>query len=87
MNNFYDYVSVLQDGCTIEFGRLSISYLPNYLNIYGKKKYQVHCDDYRCRFSDIYENPGEAVEKFLEIMPKVRPVRRFSNHARVVPEN
>ena len=51
------YRNVLLDGCSIEYQRLSICDLRDYYNFYSKRKdpiFQVHCEDSKNRFLDIY---------------------------------
>ena len=69
------YKSVLLDGCSIEYHRLSICDLRDYYDFYRRRKdaiYQVHCEDSKNRFSKIYKNINEAVETFIEIKKKLR---------------
>lgn len=66
-----DYVNVIEDGNGIETAdrMLSICDLGVW-NEYLKgleKKYQVHCDHSKCRVSELYDTPEDAVARFLEI--------------------
>ena len=71
-NNYYK--SVLLDGCSIEYKRLSICDLRDYYNFYRRRKdpiYQVHCDDSKNRFSKVYKNISDAVNTFIELKKKL----------------
>ena len=41
-------------------------------NIPKELVYQVHCDNPRTRFSKLYRDVDEAIQKFLQIKKKVR---------------
>jgi len=41
-------------------------------NIPKEIVYQVHCDNSRTKFSKLYKDIDEAVQKFLQIKKKVR---------------
>ena len=68
MNKFQHYLTVLLDGCAIEHRHLSIGLLKRN---FGKESYQVHCSDHRCDESKLYDNPREALIRFLEIKKEV----------------
>lgn len=59
-------VEMLENGYDISFKRLSMSKLARF-----RRPYQVHCDDYRQQFSELYEDINDAVEKFVELKNKL----------------
>jgi len=68
------YKNVLLDGCSIEYQKLSICDLRDYYNFYSRRKtpiYQVHCDDTKNRFSQIYKDITDAVNSFVELKKKI----------------
>lgn len=67
----------MEEGLTIEYGRLSLCDLRNYRhsNVYDDRKYQVHCDDPRCQHSMIYDDIEPAIEKFLELKTRTKRIR------------
>lgn len=57
---------ILIKGGTVEFGRVSICDISRYVNFnVGRKKWQVHSDDYRRPFSQLYGNLDEAIGTFV----------------------
>lgn len=56
-------------GIGADYGELSLCNLANISITRGilDRRYQVHCDDSRFRFSQIYSNPQTAVDKFVLI--------------------
>ena len=75
MNDRNYYRNVLLDGCSIEYQRLSICDLRDYYNFYSKRRdpiFQVHCDNSKNRFSQIYKDVNEAVNSFIEIKKKLK---------------
>lgn len=56
-------------GIDSDYGELSICNLANYCITRNTldRKYQVHCDDSRFRFSQVYSNPMTAIDKFVLI--------------------
>ena len=66
-----DYVNVILDGCGVETcdRLLSVCDLSvwDYLSKSLKKRYQVHCEHSKCRISELYSTPEEAVTRFLEV--------------------
>jgi hypothetical protein len=75
MKNANDYYkNVLLDGCSIEYKKLSICDLRDYYDFYSRRKtpiYQVHCHDSKHRFSKIYDNVGDAINRFVELKKKL----------------
>lgn len=68
------YSAVLMDGCALERGRLSLCLINDYKGNSFRRKllYQVHCDDTKVKHSELYENPSEAIDKFLELKRKIK---------------
>ena len=67
------YAKVLEDGSSVECNRLSLCCINDYLrnsSIRGVR-YQVDCDDYKLKFSQLYENLEKAVDKYMEIKGKL----------------
>jgi hypothetical protein len=58
---------ILLMGGTLEFGRLSIAPLDKVYKFGAVGTYQVHCDDSRYRFSDIFDDIDKAVHWFVKI--------------------
>lgn len=56
-------------GCDINYGRLSLSFVPNYLprRIFSERKYQVNFEGYGQNISELYVNLDDAIDKFLGI--------------------
>tara|TARA_R100000808_G_scaffold5713_1_gene17209 strand:+ start:40900 stop:41130 length:231 start_codon:yes stop_codon:yes gene_type:complete len=67
------YKTVLIDGSSVECQKLSLCCLNDYYPRFKTLKYQVDCDDYRLKFSQIYDGPqlGQAISKYLEIKRKL----------------
>lgn len=67
------YEKVLEDGSSVECNRLSLCCINDYLRSSGIRgiKYQVDCDDYRFKFSQLYEDLDKAVAKYVEIKRKL----------------
>lgn len=67
----------LEEGCSIEYGRLSLCDLRNFRHshLYDNRRYQVHCEDSKYPWSGIYDEVGPAIEKFLELKRKVRRMK------------
>lgn len=60
------YKKLLDEGCSIEYMDISLCNLKNYLTWYkrsNKSVYQVHSNT----FTQVYKDPNEAIEKFLEL--------------------
>ena len=68
------YEAVLLDGCALEKGRLSLCTINDYQGSSFRRKilYQVHCDDTKVKYSELYESSSQAVKKFLELKRKIR---------------
>ena len=65
-----DYKAVVFSGCAIEYKNISLCDLRQVLSQYGRYTtgvYQVHSDNSRCRFSKIFQDLDEAVDKFIEL--------------------
>ena len=60
----------LANGGYEEFKSLCIATI--YRNAVGKTCYQVHCDSYRCKFSELYDEAEDAIDKFFELRKRVR---------------
>lgn len=67
------YEQVLEDGSSVECNRLSLCCINDYLRSSRATsiRYQVDCDDYRLKFSQLYEDLEKAVEKYVEIKRKL----------------
>lgn len=67
----------LEEGLTIEYGKLTLCDLTNYRHsqLYDGRRYQVHCEDPKYPHSGIYEEIEPAIEKFLELKRHVRRMR------------
>lgn len=63
------YVQVILEGCSIDFGPLSICDLSKCSGVY-MKGYQIYCDAHRVKQDLVYDDIDEAVKEFLEL--KVR---------------
>lgn len=61
---------ILVNGGSVEVGRVTICDINDYYRYghFGKKRWQVDSDDYRMKHSELYENIGEAVGRFLKIV-------------------
>lgn len=65
---------MLNLGMDIQYGQVSICNLAKYCitrNIL-ERKYQVHSDDSRFRFSSMYSNPKVAIDKFILIYSHIK---------------
>ena len=59
----------------VKFDILGVNLLDKIMGIRSFRKtllYQVHCDDTRVKYSELYESIDEAVDKFLELKRKIR---------------
>ena len=67
------YEKVLEDGSSVECNRLSLCCINDYLRSSAIRgiRYQVDCDDYRFKFSQLYEDLNKAVAKYVEIKRKL----------------
>lgn len=63
------YAELVQEGFSMEIGRLSIAPIKRYGN---KIWYQVHCDDYRDTFSRLHKDIFDAVDDFVDTKNKLR---------------
>lgn len=64
------YAQVVLEGCSIEFGPLSLIDLSTCTGTYTKG-YQIHCDAYRVKQDFIYDDVDEAVKEFLELKQRL----------------
>lgn len=71
------YKWLLDEGCSIEYGRLSLCDLTNFRhsNVYDNRRYQVHSEDSKYPWSKIYDEIEPAVNKFIELRTKVRRMK------------
>lgn len=70
MTDLKDAISTMLDNkCDISYGKLDLCNLSNFIGnrINLGRKYQVVCDDYRFRMSEIYVNRNVAIDKFIGI--------------------
>jgi hypothetical protein len=67
------YKKVIIDGSAVECNRLSLCCINDYMKFSSNRniKYQVDCDDYRLKFSQLFDDIHEAVEKYIEIKRKL----------------
>jgi hypothetical protein len=64
----------------VEYQSVSISCINDFYEIRsGKIKYQVHCDDYKAKFSRLYDSLDTAVKKFMEIRRKLMSYKGASH--------
>lgn len=69
-----DYMSVVYSGCVIMFKNITLCDLTDqvpYLKNRSHGMYQVHSDNSKIKFSEIYHNIDEAVNKFIELKLQV----------------
>jgi len=64
------YVQVILEGCSIEFGPLSICDLSKCTGAYTKG-YQIYCDTHKVKQDLIYNDVNEAVKEFLELKKRL----------------
>lgn len=63
---------LLTSGYSVEYKFLSICKLDTrYYKGEYKHTYQVHCEDYKSPFSEIYKDINDAIIKFFELMKEV----------------
>ena len=60
----------LENGGYEEFNSLCISAIDR--TAVGKIFYQVHCDSYKHKFRQLYNNTEEAIDKFFELRKRVK---------------
>ena len=65
------YVQVLLEGCSIEFGPLSVCDLSRCIGTYTKG-YQIYCDTHRVKQDLIYSDVDEAVKEFLQLKKRLK---------------
>jgi hypothetical protein len=63
------YKELLLDGSSIEYKKISICNIKNHLKTFNNYRplYQVHSDNPKMKFSDLYNNLDDAVDKFFDI--------------------
>lgn len=68
---------MIKMGYTLEYGRLSVCDIRKYApdQKYSKTPYQVHCDDFRKPFSELYDDLEKAVLEFLKIKHRIKSWR------------
>jgi hypothetical protein len=66
---FHSIKDTVESGCDVDFGKLTICDLGNHSATRKllERKYQVHCDDPRMKWSEIYYKLDIAVDKFMVI--------------------
>lgn len=71
------YMWCIEQGVSLQFGKLSFCDLRNfrYSNVYNNRRYQVHCEDYNCPWSKVYDELGPATEKFMELKNKSKKIK------------
>lgn len=70
-----DYKAVIFSGCAIEYKKISLCDLRQVLGQYERYTtgvYQVHSDNSRCKYSNIFKDIDEAVDKFIELKGLVK---------------
>lgn len=64
------YVQVILEGCSVDFGLLSICDLSKCAGVF-REGYQVYCDAHRVKQDLIYDDIDEAVKEFLELKQRL----------------
>jgi len=65
-------INEIDDRRYVEHKSVSICCINDFYELKsGKIKYQVHCDDYKNKFSRLYNSLDIAVKKFMEIRRKL----------------
>ena len=64
------YVQVVLEGCSIEFGPLSLIDLTTCVGTHIRG-YQIHCDAYRVKHDLVYDDVDEAVKEFLQLKKRL----------------
>ena len=75
METRQDYKAVIFSGCAIEYKKISLCDLRHTLSQYRNRPigaYQVHSDNSRCKYSNIFKDIDEAVDKFIELKKLAR---------------
>lgn len=60
-------IYLLDGGFSFDFGKVSICTIHRRLG----DKYQVHSEHYKCNYSELFDKPEIAVNKFFEVKKKV----------------
>lgn len=63
--------SLVLDGIELTYGKLSLCNLEHYCKFRCSRKWQVHSEDRRYLYSEIYNELTPALNKFLEIKKKI----------------
>jgi len=81
MSSYREFVTnEIDDGRYVEHKSVSICCINDFYELKsGKIKYQVHCDDYKNKFSRLYDSLDIAVKKFMEIRRKLMPHKGASH--------
>jgi hypothetical protein len=69
-----DYMSVVFAGCIVSYKNITLCDLTDHVPYLKNKTngmYQVHSDNSKAKFSEIYYNIEEAVNKFIELKLQV----------------
>lgn len=68
------YLFCLENNVNLEYGKLTLCDLRNYSHnmLVKHRRYQVHCEDRKFEFSQIYDQKEDAVDKFLQIKNTIR---------------
>jgi hypothetical protein len=61
----------LEHDIELQYGKLSLCDLWNHGFRRPRRRYQVHCEDNKFKFSMIYDELGPAVEKFSYIKKRI----------------
>ena len=69
MNEQQLYKACLENNVDLQYKRLTLCIPPK--RLLNKHEYQVHCEDSRAKFSKLYSDPEEAVDKFIELKTKL----------------
>lgn len=64
-----DYKIIIEDGGSIEYQKIGICNIKNHLKTFNNYRplYQVHSDNPKFKFSDLYNNIDDAIDKFFDI--------------------
>ena len=78
MSSYREFVTnEIDDGRYVEHKSVSICCINDFYELKsGKSKFQVYCDDYKNKFSRLYDSLDTAVKKFMEIRRKLMPHKR-----------
>lgn len=81
MSTYREFITdEIDNGRYVEYKSVSICCINDfYVLKSGKIKYQVHCDDYKNKFSNLYGDLDTAIKKFMEIRRKLMPYKGASH--------